>query len=431
MAECPGLHVLAAMRDGLLARIRLPGGSLVAGQLRWLADAVERSGGTLEVTHRGNFQVRGLSAATANTLRNAVTGAGLASAAPWADRLRNILAAPLRGLDPAEVLDVGPTLAALDRALQTRQSLQDLSPKFSFALDGGGCWSVHGMGHDAGLRAELYDGTPVLRLSVAGAPTRYGVAPDQGIDALLAAALACAGASDRRMADLLALTGLQGVIRGIEAALGTGLIELPPAGPASDHAPPLGPLRQRQSGRVALILGLAAQQLDIGMARSLAVLTERFGSGVLRVGPMHAVVVADVATRNADAALSAAADLGLLTDPAAGRIRITACSGSQGCERGRADTRADARRLRLALAAANPGDTRLAVHVSGCPKGCAHPGPSDILLLARADGRGYDLHARTAAREADGRQPLRVALPTGEAAVAALAIGAQSRHKAG
>src|SRR3712207_6888973 len=56
-----------------------------------------------------------------------------------------------------------------------------------------------------------------------------------------------------------------------------------------------------------------------------------------RVAPMHAVVVADVATRNADAALSAAADLGLLTDPAAGRIRITACSGSQGCERGRAD----------------------------------------------------------------------------------------------
>ena len=418
MAECPGIHVLAEMRDGLLARIRVPGGEIEAHALRRLAEAAREFGdGTLEITNRANLQLRGLRLEQAEAFREAVAAAGLAPAVPAADRLRNIIATPLRGLAP-EVLDVSPMVAELDAALQSRPAFRPLSPKFSFALDGGGAWGVLGIGHDIGVGAERR-ATPTLRLSLASVPTCHGVAPERGADALLAAATLAASAPDGRMCSLVAPNGPGAVLRRIEHALGTAFERLPPPEPAEAAAPAHGALRQIRDDRVVLVLGLVSQRIEAEAVTGLANLAERFGAGAVRLAPEQAVLVPHVDAAASDRALAAARDLGFLTEPASARLRIVACSGARGCERGRADTRADAASLRRALDGALPHP--VTVHVSGCAKGCAHPRPADILLLARADGR-YDLFRGRAAPDAEQRAPDRTALSPRQAAEAIAAL---------
>ncbi|OYW52659.1 MAG: hypothetical protein B7Z31_12490 [Rhodobacterales bacterium 12-65-15] len=73
----------------------------------------------------------------------------------------------------------------------------------------------------------------------------------------------------------------------------------------------------------------------------------------------------------------------LITDPADPLLRVTACTGAPGCPQAGGETRALAR----ALAPHLPDGTSL--HLSGCTKGCARPGPSDLTLVATA--QGYDL----------------------------------------
>ena len=72
---------------------------------------------------------------------------------------------------------------------------------------------------------------------------------------------------------------------------------------------------------------------------------------------------------------------GLITDPEDPRLRVSACTGAPGCPQALAATRPLARALALHLAT----DQRL--HISGCAKGCAHPGPAPLTLVATGPDR--------------------------------------------
>jgi len=58
------------------------------------------------------------------------------------------------------------------------------------------------------------------------------------------------------------------------------------------------------------------------------------------------------------------------------------------CASGLTPAPADA--LRIAGACGDLLAQGTALHVSGCPKGCAHPGKADLTLVGRPDGR-YDV----------------------------------------
>jgi len=67
--RCPGVLRLAEAADGYLARIRLPGGLIGAGPMRVLARlAGDLGDGRVELTSRGNVQLRGLVADAAGPL---------------------------------------------------------------------------------------------------------------------------------------------------------------------------------------------------------------------------------------------------------------------------------------------------------------------------------------------------------------------------
>ena len=91
--------------------------------------------------------------------------------------------------------------------------------------------------------------------------------------------------------------------------------------------------------------------------------------------------------RDAGAVLRAMRELGLATDAREPQARLIACTGSAGCAKGLADTKADA----LALAPLMPSGA--VVHLSGCPRSCAAAHVAPFTLLAVAPGR-YDLFQR-------------------------------------
>ncbi|HXZ08535.1 MAG TPA: oxidoreductase, partial [Paraburkholderia sp.] len=82
--------------------------------------------------------------------------------------------------------------------------------------------------------------------------------------------------------------------------------------------------------------------------------------------------------------------LGLAIHPGDPLACVIACAGSNGCAKGRADTKHDARLLALHLP---PG---VDVHLSGCERSCAAAHCAPYTLLAVAPAR-YDLYRRDGA----------------------------------
>ncbi len=436
MAITPGCFFIAHMKDGPMIRIRLPGGRISAGQLRAIAELAERRGnGLIDLTNRGNLQVRGLNEITLSALRSALGPAGLLPANPKADRIRNIVADPLAGLDAGEIVDTMPIVAALDRLIQTTRPLRRLVPEFEFVVDNGGRSGVGGLPHDIGLIAEKNGRTPRFRLSIAGIMTRLTATPDRSAElaiaaaraalllsverelpalkqlarygwragscqatgaALVRAALSLAGPFENRFRRLVKTVPIDKIVAGIAEFATPDIAASPADNPARRTlSPAVGAIEQRRRGTVSCGLGVSVGRLDTSAAVALAGLGERFGDGSLRLAPWHAVFVPDVDAERADSLLRRARELGFATDPSFVRIRMFACSGVTGCRGGKLDTKQNARATFAAIETALAGraempERPLTVHLSGCIKGCAHRQKSDVFALERSDG--YDIY---------------------------------------
>jgi precorrin-3B synthase len=137
--RCPGVLRLHEAADGLLARVRLPGGRITAEQLRAVAAGAALGNGIVELTSRASLQIRGLrDGAVASVLEQA----GLLPSRTH-ERVRNILASPL-----ADAVTTA-TVAELDRALCAAPDLAALSGRFLFAVEDGS--GLHGRTADVTL----------------------------------------------------------------------------------------------------------------------------------------------------------------------------------------------------------------------------------------------------------------------------------------
>src|SRR3954467_3504145 len=114
---CPGALQTHAAADGGLARVRVPGGTVSAEQLRTLAAAARGLGfGALELTSGANLQLRGLPAGAEASLGDRLAAAGLLPSATH-ERVRNVLASTLSGRTAGGHVDVRPWVRALDAGL--------------------------------------------------------------------------------------------------------------------------------------------------------------------------------------------------------------------------------------------------------------------------------------------------------------------------
>jgi precorrin-3B synthase len=389
--RCPGAVRLVEAADGYLARVRLPGGFVTGEQLRALADlAVELGDGRVELTSRGNVQLRALTADAAEPLTAALTRAGLLPSLDH-DRVRNVLASPLAGLDGrGSGRDLAALVAALDAGLCARPRLTELSGRFLFAVD-------DGRGDVAGLAADVVavvqaDGAVVNGLAVnetVAIPSDADDASAAVVAVMLAFAeafldeRAATGSTAWRVADL---PGGAGRVR--EAVAERFGLDPGPELPAPvTGTRPVGLVRCLvNAGGGVEPRSVPPDDFDSAVllaplgrltAAQVTWLAARAAGRPARVTPWRSVVLPG--QPDADQALREAADLGFGVDESSPWLRVTACAGRPGCASALADVQADA----AGFAARWPGRI---VHVSGCGRHCGRPAATEIDVTATSEG---------------------------------------------
>src|ERR1700724_2672129 len=182
------------------------------------------------------------------------------------------------------------------------------------------------------------------------------------------------------------------------AAAIAGLAGLRPGPPrksgAFEEPCPVGLLRFNE--RRCFGVGAAFGRLDANMLDAAARAAEIFGSGEIRLTPWRALILPFLQSKGAGAIRAYFAAHGFIVDRGDARLAIAACGGASTCERGTTDTRSDA--LALMFFARQLCKTGVALHVSGCAKGCARQAGTPCTLIAHA-GR-YDLVVDGSARDA-------------------------------
>jgi precorrin-3B synthase len=425
---CPGLLALHPARDGYVARIRLPGGYASGPRWRALAGLAATFGdGCLDLTSRGNVQLRGLRATDGATLARRAASAGLLPSAAH-DRARNIMASPLAGLGGRAALR--GLVRRLDAVLLSDPGFAALPGRFLFAVDDGsggaglaGCdvglrrrgggVEVIVAGRLTGVRVPVAAGVPVAAASaraaiargVGASATRIAELPDGGesVAAAIGGALGGPAATTdtrlplgraapdvtgsratRRDDETIVLAAPLGRLSAAQALLIANLLRpreivrmgiagrlvlplAPPAWPgATEFVPAAGPL----AAELVAAEPAGAEPAGAGLA----------GAGLAGAGPAGAGPAgADLAGADlAGAAIQRLADAGLVMAEDAALAGVTACSGAA-CSRSVADVRA--------VAGPVPGHPR--THWAGCARQCGRPPDAEAVIAI--DARRFQL----------------------------------------
>jgi precorrin-3B synthase len=343
--------------DGWIIRVRPPCGRLTPQQARQIARLSRAHGnGVIDLSSRANIHLRGVTEQSYAPLIEGLDALGLVDENPEAEERRNIVLSPFWSTDDGSV----ELAAALAKSL-TAQDAPRLPAKFGFAIDCGPRPVLTNVSADIRIERSA-DGGLICRAS--GAMSAARASAETAVGTMLALAnwfVRSGGISGERgrMAAHLA--------RG--AALPEIFNEVP-APSAASFFPEPGPVAQ------GVLIGFEFGQVPAALLEALSHL------GALRVTPWRMLLI-EGANTMPDLA-------GLITRPNDPMLRVIACTGSPGCLQASQPTRALARSLAPHL----PDGAVL--HVSGCAKGCAHPGPTAFTLTAQAGG--FDLirdgHAR-------------------------------------
>lgn len=340
---CPGALRPMLSGDGLVVRVRPFGGRLRRAQADGIATlAASHGNGRIDVSSRGNLQIRGVRDDSLTALTEGLNGLQLLDESVNAEGRRNILVTPFwEAGDQTEALTT-----ALTQALAA-QDAPDVPVKFGFAVDTGPAPVLHHASAD--IRLER-DAQGRLILIAEGTALGKPVTPDTAVPEAMALAhwFAQHRGGHKRMAALLA-SGAIALPDGFETTRQT-----------QTYLPVPGSTAQ------GMMAALAFGQMRV---ETLAALAKH---GSLRMTPWRMVLIEQ--TRD----LSAVA--GIITAPDDPLLRVVACTGAPRCAQGLADTRNLARTLAPHVA---PGAL---LHVSGCGKGCAHPKPAARTVTATPDG---------------------------------------------
>jgi precorrin-3B synthase len=350
--RCPGLLRPHLAEDGLLVRVRLPGGLTDSRTLVELSQIAGDLGeGSLQLTSRGNLQLRGLDEHRMPELVERVAALGLLPSTTH-ERVRNLVASPLTGLS-ASHLDLRPLISGFDVALCATPELAELPGRFLFAFDDGGGdmlalrfdLAYLATGHDRGL---VLVGDPWH-----GIATSADDAPGVLLELATRFLSVRAQTSPRpwQLSELADVSVLDERITALPASAAAGPVPLGAVDGAASVGVPLSLLERRQ-----------VEAVD-----------RAAGGGPVVVTPWRGLVVPGAA-----GSLGALAEVGLVADGRSSWSQVTACIGAPGCAKSAISTRNFAAELvaRLPLAPAQP------VHVSGCERRCGAPSDRHVDLVA-------------------------------------------------
>ncbi|RWY89073.1 precorrin-3B synthase [Rhizobium leguminosarum] len=373
---CPALAAPMPTGDGLLVRLRPAGGALTLSQFASLArSAAAHGNGILELTARGNLQIRGLRAGTVGQLAADIEAAGIT--VPEGPAIET---SPLHGIDPEEISDPAAMETALRDTLHDLLASPRLAPKLSLIVDGGGSFGLSALSADIRIVAQFgadwlvaINGDGETAMPIAIGPAEVAISAVGEILSLLAALGQGRRTRDIDPAHLRAhFSAMDGIHFIPTRAAGmplAGLHRLEDGKTILGVRPEFG--QMRASDLVAL--------LDLATARGAKAIRLAPGRGFFFIGlPADAVPAMQVAAARHD----------FSAQPGDNSEHIAACAGAGACGSAFYETRTLARRLIAKAPALFDGS--LTLHLSGCAKGCAHARPA-LTLTGSAEGYGLIL----------------------------------------
>jgi precorrin-3B synthase len=377
---CPGLSAPMSTGDGLLVRLMPTDPIPLDAWIGFCAAARRHGNGTIEISARGSLQVRGLTPRSAPFFAATIAAVEVAAhdGVP-------VVADPLED-DPAVLIETADIAAKLRDAI-ARAKLA-LSAKLSVVVDGGGHLHLDGMAGDVRLRAIGPAAQPRFYVGVGGdgasAAWLGSIAPSRAADVVvgLLETIASRGPA-ARAADILRAEGIRAFRSVVED-------HLAPASTPTPRPPVemigLHPVRD---GRFAVGIALAFGHADADALAELARVAAAHGARSARPAPGRALLLIAVARPHAARLTAAAEQLGFVVAANDPRRRIVACPGAPACASGLIPARA----LAASLASTLPADAATATnaviaHISGCPKGCAHPAATALTVIGTDCGCG-------------------------------------------
>ena len=393
---CPGLFYATPARDGIISRIRIPGGIINSEQGRAIAEFSERFGeGYVHVTNRANLQIRKIQGITSEVLTT-LQKVGLAATLTEVDHLRNIMASPTAGIDSLELIDTRPLVKELDAYICGHPELKGLSPKFSVAFDGGGAVSICEQKNEIIFRAIASQDWGLVERNIyfqliLGDATNILLKPEECLSVVVAIAQVYLDNVDKtlarkpRLKHLLQDKGVEWYLQQAQSYLPFSLLKL--LKPTLDKSinpknyNHLGVHPQQQPGLSYIGIVLPLGQLLSKQLQSLTDLAQNYGSGTLRLTPWQNLLISDIPNPCIPQVKDEIERLGLHWNANQIQGSLVACTGKTGCASSATDTKGQALALAEYLKKHITLDVPVKIHFSGCPKSCAYHGRSDITLL--------------------------------------------------
>ncbi|MFT4035683.1 MAG: hypothetical protein QM679_08935 [Patulibacter sp.] len=369
--RCPTTTELHRAADGLIMRLRLPGGRLAAAAAHALAGAAA-AGETIELTSRANLQLRALDDTGAQHAAAVATAAALVPSAAH-ERARTIVTSPLIGRRPGATPGIDDQLVAdLDHAIRARTDTTCCSGRILTAIDDGTGGTMLAVAPDLLLLGEPATGQ--VRLLLAGTydagSTGPATAPGRAAALLGALAQTTRAAGVWRAHELDDAT-LAAVIAAAEAPPPPAPGDHALGSPTATTAPlPIGVIAQANAPRAAVRAATPLGRLTPQQLAAVATLAATHHTD-LRIDAGRGVTLVDLPdTATATATLAELAQLGLIATPDDPALGLTACAGIS-CTRTNVDVRGAAHLRRATRRHGDPHE-----HLAGCERRCGAPAPA-------------------------------------------------------
>lgn len=406
-----------------MLRVGLPNGQLTAAQARLIATLAEQHArGSAAITTRQTLQLHWIAIESIPAILDGLATVGLTSRGTSGDALRGITGCPLAGMLPGEILNTSPLISSIARELTANPAFYNLPRKIKVSVTACPSWCSHPQFNDLALTAVLRGAEPGFSLRVGGGLAREPhpavrlnafVRPSQALD-VVRSVMELFRRQDslrqkREQARLKHLFLKQGwtpkqFLDEIESILG---YPLSPAVPehiphtSRDH---LGIHPQQQTGLDFLGVTIPAGELTSHQLLAIADLSESFATGHIRLTTSQNLILPNVPRTLSSRLATELAQLGLFVETSPFSRGTVACTGTQFCKLGIAETKHFTRGLIHHLEEQLPGFTHhLKINVTGCGNGCAHHHFADIGLEGKKirlqgemhDGFSFRIGGRT------------------------------------
>ncbi len=404
-----------------MLRMRMPNGILTSGQMRVLAEVVERYGedGNADITTRQNLQLRGIRLEDIPDIFRRFEQAGLTSIQSGMDNVRNITGSPVAGIDADELIDTRGLVRKVQDMItnngEGNPSFSNLPRKFNIAIAGCRDNSVHAEINDIAFVPAYKDGKLGFNVLVGGffsakrceaaVPLNAWVDP-RDVVALCEAILIVyrdhglrANRQKSRLMWLIDEWGMDKFRAEVEKQLGYPLQTAAPKDEILwDKRDHIGIHAQKQPGLNYVGLHVPVGRLYAPDMFDLARIAEVYGSGEIRLTVEQNVIIPDVP----DSRVAS-----LLKEPLLGKFSVSpgllarslvSCTGAQFCNFALIETKNRAMALIQELESELELTRPVRIHWTGCPNSCGQPQVADIGLMGtkvRKDGKaaeGVDLY---------------------------------------